>query len=85
MGQQETLTLPHQANRMLAERVHKIRLERYGEQGGPTLARALKLPLRTWTNYENGVTIPALVILRFIWLTGVSPRWLLDGGGGKYL
>jgi hypothetical protein len=75
MHRQVTLTL--------AERVHEIRLERYGERGGPTLADALDLPLRTWMNYETGVTIPALVILRFIRITGVSPGWLLDGKSRK--
>jgi hypothetical protein len=73
-----------QESMILAQRVHEIRLERYGERGGPTLALAMDLPLRTWINYESGVTIPALVILRFIRLTGVSAQWLLSGQCGKY-
>ena len=80
----ESTTLQRQANLILAQRVYEIRLERYGEQGGQTLARAMDLPLRTWMNYEAGVTIPALVILQFIQLTGVSPEWLLSGQCGKY-
>jgi hypothetical protein len=63
----------------LARRVREVRLERYGERGGPEMARALHVPLRTLLNYEAGVTIPALVILHFIRLTGVSPEWLLGG------
>jgi hypothetical protein len=68
----------------LSHRVREIRLERYGENGGPMLAEALKLPFRTWLNYEAGVTIPGLVILRFIELTGACPRWLLTGEGPRY-
>ena len=72
------------ATRGLAERVREIRVERFGEGGGPLLAETLGLPERTWQNYESGVTIPALVILRFVELTGVSPRWLRTGKGDKY-
>ncbi len=35
-------------------------------------------------NYESGVTIPAVVILRFVEITGANPRWLLTGRGDKY-
>jgi hypothetical protein len=35
-------------------------------------------------NYEAGVTIPALVILRFIVISGANPTWLLRGEGEKY-
>jgi hypothetical protein len=41
--------------------------------------------VRTWTNYERGVTIPAEVILKLIDATGVSPGWLLTGRGDRYL
>jgi hypothetical protein len=68
----------------LAGRVREIRLERFGEHGGPMLADALELPFRTWMNYESGVTIPAPVVLRFIEVTGADPRWLLGGEGEKY-
>jgi hypothetical protein len=73
-----------QANRTLSGRVREIRLERFGDHGGPMLADALGLPFRTWMNYEAGVTIPAPVILRFIEVTGASPEWLLKGEGEKY-
>ena len=72
------------ATQGLAQRVREIRVERFGEDGGPLLAETLGLPERTWHNYESGVTIPALVILRFVELTGVSPRWLRTGKGDKY-
>jgi hypothetical protein len=78
MGQQ-------QAALILAQRVYEVRLDRYGKHGGPALAHALELPLRTWTNYEKGVTIPAIVILRLICLTGVNPAWLLNGECEKYI
>jgi hypothetical protein len=76
--------MQRQANRNLSDRVHEIRLERFGEYGGPMLANAIGLPFRTWMNYEEGVTIPAPVILRFIEVTGASPEWLLKGEGEKY-
>src|SRR5262245_55513445 len=69
----------------LAGRVREIRLELFGENGGPLLAEALGLPCRTWMNYEAGVTIPAAVILRFIEVCGASPHWLLTGEGQPFL
>ncbi len=65
----------------LAVRVREIRLNLYGEDGGPKLAGELGLPARTWANYESGVAMPAMAILRFIAITGASPGWLLDGTG----
>lgn len=68
----------------LARRVREIREELYGAHGGPLVAEALKIPFRTWLNYENGCTIPATSILRFIELTKADPHWLLTGRGQKY-
>ena len=68
----------------LAQRVREIRVERFGKVGRPLLAEILGLPERTLANYESGVSIPALVILRFVELTGVTPRWLRTGHGDKY-
>ena len=68
----------------LAHRVREIREDLYGEYGAQFLADALGLPLRTWANYERGVTIPAVCILKLIDATGVSPHWLLTGRGPKY-
>jgi transcriptional regulator with XRE-family HTH domain len=67
----------------LAQRVREVRLDLYGDDGGPLLAGALGISARTWANYEFGVTIPALVLLRFIDATGVEPHWLLTGEGLK--
>lgn len=67
----------------LANRLKEIRTEQYGDRGGPELARRLNLPIRTWYNYETGVTVPSEVLLRFIELTDVEPRWLLHGEGAK--
>jgi hypothetical protein len=69
----------------LARRIRVIRTELYGEHGGPLLAEALELPFRTWHNYEEGHTIPAHSILRFIEVTDAHPHWLLTGEGEKYL
>jgi hypothetical protein len=71
-------------NDRLSYRVQQIRRETYGEDGSPYLSQALKIPARTWEHYENGVTIPARIILRFIEITGVEPRWLLTGEGERY-
>lgn len=68
----------------LAERLREVRTEHYGERGGPELSRQLALPVRTWYNYEVGVTVPAEVLLRFVELTSVEPLWLLYGRGPKY-
>lgn len=68
----------------LANRLKEIRTEQYGERGGPELARRLNLPIRTWYNYETGVTVPSEVLLRFIELTNVEPQWLLSGDGARY-
>jgi hypothetical protein len=48
------------------------------------MARRLGLPIRTWYNYESGVTVPAEVMLRFVELTSVEPLWLLHGRGAKF-
>jgi hypothetical protein len=69
----------------LARRVREVREELFGEHGGPVLASALGVPSRTWVNYEVGVVIPAVVILRFIAVTGAAPQWLLDGTGERYV
>ncbi len=69
----------------LARRVREIREELYGENGGPLLAAALRIPFCTWHHYESGCTIPAQSILRFIEVTDAHPHWLLTGEGEKYL
>jgi hypothetical protein len=68
-------------NDALAGRLREVRLAMYGQHGGPLLSKVLGLPFRTWARYESGVTIPGLVLLRFIDATGVKPYWLLTGEG----
>jgi hypothetical protein len=68
----------------LSDRLRTIRTEFYGERGGPDLARTLGIPVRTWYNYENGVTVPAEIILRIVELTAIEPVWLLRGEGPKF-
>jgi hypothetical protein len=48
------------------------------------MARRLGIPVRTWYNYEAGVTVPAEVILKIIELTAIEPSWLLHGQGPKF-
>ena len=67
----------------LCVRVREIRVERFGNDGIATLAQALDIPARTWEHFENGVTIPAWIILQFIEITGVEPHWLLTGEGER--
>lgn len=73
-----------QAKTSLAERLRGLRDEMFGERGGPEMARRLDVPIRTWYNYESGVTIPAEVVLRVIEMLGVEPLWLLHGTGPKH-
>jgi hypothetical protein len=68
----------------LAERLREIRTELFGERGGSEMARRLGIPVRTWYNYESGVTVPAEVLLRFLELTSVEPIWLLHGRGSRF-
>jgi len=68
----------------LGQRVREIREEQFGEHGVRLVARAIGLPPQTWLNYEDGVTMPATVLLQFIERTGADPRWLLSGRGRKY-
>ena len=68
----------------LAERMREIRMELYGDRGGSEMARQLGVPIRTWYNYESGVTVPAEVLLKFMELTSVEPMWLLHGQGEKF-
>ncbi len=68
----------------LALRLREIRVELYGEHGGPILAQELGLPYRTWYSYEAGGAIPAHAILRFLEVTHAHPHWLIAGEGTKY-
>lgn len=76
----------HLGNRLLlAHRVRAIREDLFGDHGGPLMADALRLPFRTWLNYEAGCPIPAQVILHFIDITAAHPHWLLTGEGNKFV
>jgi hypothetical protein len=68
----------------LARRLAVVREESFGARGVDEVARLLEIPPRTWSNYEGGVIIPGLVLLRFIELTFVEPMWLLKGEGPRY-
>jgi hypothetical protein len=69
----------------LAQRLHEIRLEVFGEEGVPLLAEALHLPAGTWRTYERGARIPSAILLRFIEISGASLLWLLAGAGEPFL
>jgi hypothetical protein len=72
------------SNAALAARARDIRVELFGEDGQARLAALLGVPARTWSNYEDGVTMPATVLLRFIDITGANPAWLLTGEGDRF-
>lgn len=84
MARRKTLPESLRAKLALAERLSTLRLELFGERGGPEMARRLEIPVRTWYNYEGGVTVPAEVVLKIIELTAVEPVWLLHGKGPKF-
>src|SRR3954447_26320816 len=84
-GAARGLPMPVLADRIaFSARLRRIRREVYGEGGVPIVAEALRIPSRTWANYEAGVTVPAQQILGFVCLTGVEPKWLLTGEGTRY-
>lgn len=68
----------------LSQRIREIRLELYGENGGPMLSSALGIPYRNWVRYESGATMPGPVMLRFLEETGTNAHWLLTGEGAKF-
>jgi hypothetical protein len=88
--------MPHQATKesdmfesqgeyaTLSERVRAVRLQLFGECGGPMLAQRLGIPHRRLARIEAGGPIPAELILRLIDVTGANPRWLLSGEGERY-
>lgn len=84
MARKKTAPDRQDTKHLLAKRLKEIRVDLFGEHGRPELARLLKIPGRTWYNYEMGVTVPAEVILRFIDLTSAEPKWLLSGRGERY-
>ena len=73
------------AGRGPAERIRLVRMEVFGNDGVAELAEALGLPVETWSSYEAGETMPGQVLLAFLILMSVSPRWLLTGSGPRYL
>ena len=84
MARKKTSKSRVSVKQMISGRLREVRQERFGEHGGPELARRLGLPARTWYNYETGVTVPAEVLLGFLEQTGTNPIWLFNGEGTKY-
>jgi hypothetical protein len=69
---------------MISARVRTVRIQRFGEHGGPMLAQLLGISRCRLARIEAGGPIPAEIILKFINLTGVNPSWLLSGEGEEY-
>jgi hypothetical protein len=68
----------------LSARVRTVRIQNFGEHGGPMLAELVGVTQRRLARIEAGGPIPAEFILKLIDLTGVNPRWLLSGEGEVY-
>lgn len=68
-------------NKILAQRVTTVRTIHYGtsKDAMELVATETGVQLRTWMNYEAGVTMPATVILAFIHATNANPAYLLHG------
>jgi hypothetical protein len=62
---------------LLARRVREIRQSVFGDHGLENLAAALDIPVKTWLNYERGVTMPAHVLLQFLQVTNTDAQSLL--------
>ena len=63
----------------LQSRLRQIRAALYGPDGIARLAGELGIPERTWSEIERGGGIEAVVLLRFLHITGTDPHWLLTG------
>jgi hypothetical protein len=84
MARRKTPEKVVRAKLALAGRLLALRSELFGERGGPEMARRLGIPVRTWYNYEAGVTVPADIILKILKLTSVEVDWLLEGQGPRF-
>jgi transcriptional regulator with XRE-family HTH domain len=84
MSESTNLALNASVRANMAKRLAEVRMDVFGEQGSEDVAQFLGVLPETWRNYENGVAIPAEVLLRFIERTSVEPTWLLRGEGPKY-
>ncbi len=79
MARRKTPAPSLRIKRNLAERITLLRIELFGQRGGPELARRLGIPTRTWYNYEAGITVPGEILLKIIEVTQAEPMWLLNG------
>jgi Bacteriophage CI repressor helix-turn-helix domain len=68
----------------MAERLRVLRLALYPGRGVSAIARELGVARSSWRNWEAGAVAPADVVLRVVVRTGVSPWWLLTGGGEMF-
>src|SRR5580704_11670221 len=84
MARRKTPLLTVQSKHALAERIMALRMDLFGARGGPELARRLGIPVRTWYNYEGGITVPGEILLKIIEVTTVNPMWLLHGTGRRF-
>ncbi len=81
---QKALLHPVRPKLALARRLAALRSELFGERGESEMAKLAGIPVRTWHNYETGVTVPAEIILKIIVATSVEPGWLLNGADPRF-
>lgn len=67
--------------RLLAHRIHQVRVRCFGEQGVSHLTDLLGIPPQTWLNYEGGVSIPGEILLGFLLATNAELPWLVSAEG----
>ena len=67
----------------LSERIRAVRLDLFGECGGPMLATLLGVTQRKLMRMEAGGPMPDWLILKLIEVTGANPDWLLSGEGPR--
>jgi hypothetical protein len=72
----------------IGARLRELRRERSTWGGGPrvgnNLPRRLRIPIRTWYQWERGNAIAGDALLQIIVATGVRPAWLLYGAGPMF-
>jgi hypothetical protein len=68
----------------LSERIGAVRMDLFGECGGPVLARRVGIPQRLLARMEAGSPFPGLLVLKLIEVTGVNSQWLLSAEGERF-
>jgi len=71
-------------NLELGARLRKVGNELHGKEGTQIVASLMGIPVRTLGNFEQGIALPAEILLGFIAATGANPEWLRTGKGAMF-